>query len=274
MDALQLYTHQAVSLLMAYLPKFLLAIVVLLIGLWIIKTVVRVARRGMAARDMDETLQRFLGSLVGVLLKVMLLISIASMVGIATTSFIAVLGAAGLAIGLALQGSLANFAGGVLIMIFKPYKIGDFIDAQGHAGTVNAIQIFNTILKTPDNKTIIIPNGAISNGSITNVSIEPTRRVDMVFGIGYNDDIKKAKGVLQSLIDRDSRILKEPETAILISELADSSVNITVRAWCNAENYWGIYFDMHEAVKLEFDKEGISIPYPQQDVHLFKNDTA
>jgi small conductance mechanosensitive channel len=274
MDSLQVYTHQAISLLMAYLPRLVLAIVVLLVGLWIIRVTVRVLQRGMAAKEMDATLQRFLGSLVGISLKVMLLISIASMVGIATTSFIAVLGAAGLAVGLALQGSLANFAGGVLIMIFRPYKVGDFIDAQGHAGTVREIQIFNTILKTPDNKTIIIPNGAISNGSVVNISTEPTRRVDMVFGISYDDDIKKVKNILQKIIDRDSRILKEPAPAILVSELADSSVNFTLRVWCNAGDYWGIYFDMHEIVKLEFDKEGVSIPYPQQDIHLHKAETA
>jgi small conductance mechanosensitive channel len=193
------------------------------------------------------------------------------MVGIATTSFVAILGAAGLAVGLALQGSLANFAGGVLILLFKPFKVGDFINAQGHAGTVNAIRVFFTTLKTPDNKTIIIPNGALSNSSITNFSTEPQRRVDMTFGIGYADDIQKAKGILKRLVDSDSRILREPEPAIVLTELADSSVNFAVRAWCNATDYWGIYFDMHEKVKESFDKEGVSIPFPQRDLHVYEH---
>jgi len=169
-----------------------------------------------------------------------------------------------------LQGSLANFAGGILILLFKPFKVGDFIDTGGHAGSVSAIHIFNTILKTPDKKTIIIPNGELSSGSITNFSTEATRRVDMTFGIGYGDDLKKAKEVLGSLINSDSRVLKDPAPMIAVSELADSSVNFVVRAWVNAADYWGLFFDMQERAKLEFDKQGISIPFPQQDVHLFK----
>ncbi|EGG98166.1 Small-conductance mechanosensitive channel [gamma proteobacterium IMCC2047] len=202
------------------------------------------------------------------ILKALLLVSVASMVGIETTSFIAVLGAAGLAIGLALQGSLSNFAGGVLLLLFKPYKVGDVIETQGHIGTVNSIQIFTTVLKTPGNKTIIIPNGPVANGSIVNYSTEPTRRCDMVFGIGYDDDIDKAKAILRELIEADSRVLKDPAYALLLSELADSSVNFTLRLWVNAADYWGLYFDMQEAVKKAFDAQGISIPYPQQDVHM------
>jgi small conductance mechanosensitive channel len=265
------YWDKAADMVMGYAPQVLLAIVVLIIGFWIIKKIVKSAGKAMELKSLDLSLQKFLGSLISILLKVMLLISVASIVGINATSFIAVLGAAGLAVGLALQGSLANFAGGVLILIFKPYKVGDVIDAQGHMGKVDSIQIFNTVLKTPDNKTIIIPNGPLSNGSITNISTEPKRRVDMTFGIGYNDDILKTKDVLQKLIDNDTRILKDPAPAILVSELADSSVNFAVRVWCNAADYWGIYFDMHENVKLTFDKENISIPFPQQDVHLFQN---
>ena len=192
------------------------------------------------------------------------------MVGIATTSFIALLGAAGLAIGLALQGSLANFASGVLILIFKPYKINDFIEAAGIKGTVHEIQVFNTVLKTPDNKTIIIPNSQVSAGTITNYSTEATRRVDMTFGIGYSDDIDKAKSVLSKLLKEDSRVLDNPEIMIVVSELADSSVNFSVRGWVKAADYWGVYFDMHEKVKKTFDKENISIPFPQTDVHLFQ----
>ena len=196
------------------------------------------------------------------------LISVASMIGIETTSFIAILGAAGLAIGLALQGSLGNFAGGVLVLLFKPFKVGDFIDAQGVAGTVSEIQIFNTIIKTPDNKVIIVPNGAVYNGVITNFSKEATRRVDFVFGIGYGDDIKKAKEVIARLVDADERAMKDPAPTIVVSELADSSVNISCRVWVNASDYWGVFFDLTENVKLTFDAEGISIPFPQQDVHM------
>lgn len=269
-NALQSYSDQAIQLAMTYGPQLLMAIITLVIGLWIIKFIVRIADKAMTRAKLELSLQRFLASFIGIILKVLLIISVASMVGIATTSFIAILGAAGLAVGLALQGSLANFAGGVLILLFKPFKVGDFIDAQGYMGTVHAIQIFNTILKTPDNKTIIIPNGPLSNGSMTNFSTEPTRRVDMTFGIGYEDDIAKAKSVLNRLVTEESRVLKEPAFQIVVGELGESSVNFTVRVWCNASDYWGIYFDMQEKVKYAFDKEGISIPFPQRDVHLYQ----
>jgi len=259
------------DLALQYGPQVVLALVTLIIGFWIIGFVVKFIHKGLARGKVELSLQKFLGSLVSVLLKVMLLISVASMIGIETTSFVAVIGAAGLAVGLALQGSLANFAGGVLILLFKPYKIGDFVDAQGIMGTVKEIQVFNTVIKTPDNKTIIVPNGAISNGIITNFSTEPTRRIDLSFGIGYDDDIQKAKGVLNALIAADDRILKEPEPFVALSELADSSVNFTVRLWCNAGDYWGIYFSMQEKVKEAFDKEKISIPFPQRDVHIYNH---
>ncbi|UZE95700.1 mechanosensitive ion channel family protein [Alkalimarinus alittae] len=255
------------TLCLTYAPKLLLALATLFIGLWIINKVVSVTQ-GKMENTVDPTLHKFIGSLVSVGLKGLLLISVASMVGIATTSFIAVLGAAGLAIGLALQGSLSNFAGGVLILIFKPFKVGDFIQGGGHMGTVREIQIFNTILTTGDNRRVIIPNGILSNDSLINVNIEPTRRVDFVFGIGYGDDIKKTKEVLQRIADSDSRVLKDPAPTIVLSELADSSVNFTVRLWVNTADYWGVYFDTHEAVKEAFDAEGISIPFPQQDVHM------
>lgn len=269
-NTLQTYSDQAIQLAITYGPKLLMAIITLIIGLWIIKFIVKVADKAMTRAKLELSLQRFLGSFTGIVLKILLLISVASMVGIATTSFIAILGAAGLAVGLALQGSLANFAGGVLILLFKPFKVGDFIDAQGYMGTVHAIQIFNTILKTPDNKTIIIPNGPLSNGSMTNFSTEPTRRVDMDFGIGYEDDIARAKSVLNRLVSEDSRIFKDPAFQIVVGELGESSVNFKVRVWCNAEDYWGIFFDMQEKVKYAFDKEGISIPFPQRDVHLYQ----
>jgi small conductance mechanosensitive channel len=225
----------------------------------------------MEKANTEPTLAQFLANLVSVGLKALLLISVASMVGIETTSFIAILGAAGLAVGLALQGSLANFAGGVLVLLFKPFKVGDFIDAQGVMGTVAEIQIFNTVIKTGDNKRIIVPNGSISNGIITNFSAEETRRVDFVFGIGYDDDIAKAKGVLERLFTSDERVFSDPAPLIVVSSLGDSSVNITVRAWAKASDYWGVFFGMTELVKITFDQEGISIPYPQRDVHLHGN---
>ncbi|MDW7690517.1 mechanosensitive ion channel [Flammeovirgaceae bacterium SG7u.111] len=274
MKQLDDYSAQLIDLAWKYLPGIAMAIVVLIIGLIIIKSLTGFVKNLMIKRNVDVSLVPFLTSLFNVLLKVMLLISVASMVGIETTSFVAVIGAAGLAIGLALQGSLANFAGGVLILIFKPYKVGQVIEAQGFIGIVNEIQIFVTILKTFDNKTIIIPNGPLANGAITNYSTEEKRRIDMTFGIGYDDDIAKAKQILADLIAADTRILKEPaEPFIALSELADSSVNFVVRVWAKGADYWGIYFDMQEKVKLTFDKEGIGIPYPQTDVHLYKHDS-
>lgn len=262
------YTNTAIELLMSYGPKLVLAIVVLILGLWIIKRIVKLTSKGMERSNAEPTLAKFVASLVSVGLKALLIISVASMIGIETTSFIAILGAAGLAVGLALQGTLANFAGGALILFFRPYKVGDWIDAQGVAGTVHAIQIFNTILKTPDNRTIIVPNGAISNGIITNNSTEPTRRVDLVFGIGYGDDIAQAKDIIDRVVTADERALSDPPHQIVVSELADSSVNITVRVWVHAADYWGVFFDLTEKVKLAFDEEGVSIPFPQQDVHM------
>ena len=267
-DRIQGYIDQAVEMAIQYGPKLILSIVVLLVGLWVIKRVVNVVNKGLNASKTDPTLAKFLGSLTSIILKALLFISVASMVGIETTSFIAILGAAGLAIGLALQGSLANFAGGVLILMFRPYKVGDFVDAQGVAGTVSAIQIFNTIIKTPDNKVIIVPNGSISNGIITNFSAEETRRVDFVFGVGYDDDIAKTKETLKAIFATDERIFSDPEPFVVLSELADSSVNFTCRVWVKASDYWAVYFDTMEAVKLRFDAENISIPYPQRDVHM------
>jgi small conductance mechanosensitive channel len=199
----------------------------------------------------------------------MVYISALGMLGIEMTSFIAILGAAALAVGMALSGTLQNFAGGVMILLFKPFKVGDVIDAQGYVGTVQQIQIFVTILTTPDNKTILIPNGPLSNGSMVNFSTQERRRVDMTFGIGYGDDLDKAYEVLKRLINADERILRDPEPFMALSELADSSVNITVRLWVNASDYWAVYFRMNEEVYKSFDKEGISIPYPQRDIHIY-----
>lgn len=271
MGNLEAYYGKAVELLMSYGPKLLLAIVVLLIGLWLIKILVNFIRKVMEKGGTDASLQKFLLSLVSILFKALLIISVASMIGIATTSFIAILGAAGLAIGLALSGNLSNFAGGVLILFLKPFKVGDFINAQGHAGTVHEIQIFHTILKTPDNKTIIIPNGILSNGSIINFSTESQRRVDLTFNVGYNDDLKKAREVLQQVVSSDQKVLKDPAPAILVSQLGNNAVNLEVRAWCKTADYWDVYFNMHENVKLAFDKAGVSIPFAQQDIHVYQH---
>lgn len=271
MENLEKYYQQAIDFAWDVIPDFLLALVTLLIGLWVIKLVTKGVRKAMEKGNVEESLRKFLLSLINIGLKALLLISVAGMVGIATTSFVAVLGAAGLAVGLSLQGSLSNFAGGVLILMFKPFKVGDVIETQGYTAKVHAIQVFNTILKTPDNKTIIIPNGPVSNGSIVNYSTEEQRRVDFSFGIGYGDDLKKAKDILMDLLNKDARVLQDPAPFVRLGELADSSVNITVRAWVNAADYWDVHFDMMEQVKTEFDANGISIPFPQQDVHVFQN---
>lgn len=268
MDDLNIYTQKAIEFAVSYGPKVIGAIIVLIIGWWIVGKVVKSLKSVMQKREMDAGLVSFLGSLVGAILKVLLIISVASIVGVETTSFVAVIGAAGFAVGLALQGSLANFAGGALIMIFKPYRVGDFIETQGYAGIVKEIQIFVTILTTGDNKTIIIPNGPLAGGSLINYSTQDTRRVDMTFGIGYNDDIKLAKETLEQLLKEDERIMEHVGNLVAVSELADSSVNFVVRAWVKAPDYWGVFFDMQEKVKLTFDAKGISIPFPQQDVHM------
>ena len=275
MDAVQAtkpYLNKAIELVMEYGPKLILAILVLIIGMWIIKGIKKLVTKALQKGQVEISLQKFLINMIAVVLKVLLLISVASMIGIATTSFIAILGAATFAIGLALQGSMSNFAGGLLILLLKPFKVGDTIEAQGFVGKVDKIQIFNTIMKTFDNKMIYIPNGTLSNGNITNYSQEPIRRVDMTFGIGYGDDIKKTKEVLSRLVKEDSRILAEPAPLIAVSSLGDSSVNFAFKVWCDTAEYWNVYFDMQEKVKLTFDQENISIPFPQTDVHLFKED--
>jgi len=258
----------AMKLLIEYGPSVIGAIVALIIGLWIIKWILKLVNGIMVRSKVDDSLRPFLKSLTSALLKIMLIISIMSMLGIAMTSFIAILGAAGLAVGMALSGTLQNFAGGVMILLFKPFKVGDFIEAQGFTGVVKEIQIFVTILTTGDNRTIIIPNGGLSNGSMVNFSTQATRRVDWVFGIGYGDDLNKAKDILKSVLNNDSRVLKDPETFIGLGEMADSSVNLTVRAWVNAADYWGVFFDINEKIYNEFNSSGINIPYPQMDVHV------
>lgn len=255
-----------------YGPQLVTAILTLIIGLWIINTMMKVLFKKIPKDKVDVTLVQFLRSIFGIALKVLLWITVISMLGVKMTSFVAILGAAGLAVGLSLQGSLANFAGGVLIMLLRPFKVGDFIETSGYLGTVSRIQIFNIILLTPDNKTVILPNGQVSNSSLTNFSAEPLRRVDMTFGISYGDDLKKAKSILNDIIKADSRILAEPAPQVAVSALGDSSVDFVVRVWCNTPDYWAIFFDMQEKVKLEFDSQGISIPFPQSDVHLYQHE--
>jgi len=224
----------------------------------------------MTKADVDETLISFVGNLTYIVLLIFVIIAALNQLGVQTTSFIAIIGAAGLAIGLALQGSLANFAAGVLMIIFHPFKVGDYIEAAGVAGVVEEIQIFTTQLKTPDNKTIIIPNASVTGGSITNYSAKDTRRVDLVIGVGYGDDLKRVREVLEEVLAKDDRILDDPAPTIGVLELGDNSVNFAVRPWVKAEDYWGVYFDSTETVKRRFDEEGISIPFPQRDVHLYE----
>lgn len=259
------------ELAMSYGPRLVGALVVLLVGLQLISWFGRWFRKSLERRNVDPSLKPFFRTLTLTLLRVLLVISVMGMLGVEMTSFIAILGAAGLAVGLALSGTLQNFAGGVIILVFKPFKVGDFITAQGFSGTVNEIQIFNTILKTPQNVTIVIPNGGLATGSLTNFSAEPVRRADWSFGIAYGDSYDKAREVLMGLIEADERILKDPAPFIALGELGDSSVNITVRAWAKAADFWGVFFDMNEKVYKAFAKEGINIPFPQMDVHLHKS---
>ncbi len=247
------------------------AILALIIGLWIIKVLTNGLASLMKKRDVDSSLQPFLRSMLNITLKALLVVSVLSMMGVEMTSFVAILGAAGLAVGMALSGTLQNFAGGVMILIFKPFKVGHVITAQGYTGTVYEIQIFNTILKTPDNNHIIIPNGGLSTGSLTNFSKEATRRVDWTFGIAYGDDVDKAREVLLELIKADERIKQDPEPFVKVSDLADSSVNFAVRVWVDAGDYWPVFFAMNESVYKTFPKEGLNIPFPQMDVHVSKD---
>jgi len=247
------------------------AIVVLVAGIWAAKLIKKLVVSIMDKKEIEPMLISFASSITYIALIAFVIIAALGQLGIQTTSFIAIIGAAGLAIGLSLQASLSNFASGVMIIFFRPFKVGDFVEAGGVSGVVEGIQIFSTQMRTGDNKAIIVPNSSITNSNITNYSAKDERRVDLVFGIGYDDDIKQAKKVLQDIVKKEKRILKDPEPVIAVSELADSSVNFVVRPWVKTGDYWGVYFDLTEAVKLRFDKEGISIPYPQQDVHMHQS---
>lgn len=274
MEPMDLNLQELVELSESWLPvvleysgKLTLALLTLVLGWWLVGRLTRRIGALLAARSVDLALTGFVGSLAGIALKVMLLISVASMVGVETTSFIAALGAAGLAVGLALQGSLANFAGGVLILLFRPFRIGDWIEAQGVAGSVDSIQIFHTVLKTGDNKTVIVPNGSLSNGNIVNYTREARRRVDINLGIDYGSDIRRAREVLLG-IAADPRVLPDPAPVVFVTGLGDNAVNLSLRVWVNSADFWPVTFEFTERAKEQLDAAGIGIPFPQRVVHL------
>ncbi len=262
MEQAEVWMNKGIDFIVEYGPKVIGAILIYIIGSWVIKKLIKIVQVGMTKQEYDKSLQRFLLSLVKWALTIFLIITVISTLGVETTSFAALIAAAGLAIGLALQGSLSNFAGGVLIIIFKPYKIGDLIEAQGVLGTVKEIEIFTTKLITPQNKLAIVPNGAMGNGNIINYTTEGKMRVDTTVGIGYNEDIKKAKEVLLGVLTSNPKVLQDPAPSVNVSELADSSVNFAVRPFCKPEDYWDVYFATVEGSKLALDKAGIEIPYP------------
>lgn len=249
----------------------LIAIVVYVIGHYLIKLIKHLLNKMMERRKVDATIQSFLKSFVNIVLQVLLIVSIVGALGINTTSFAALLASAGVAVGMALSGNLQNFAGGIIILLFKPYKVGDWVEAQGTSGNVMEIQIFHTILKTADGKLIYVPNGAMSSGTITNVTLTPTRRIEWTVSVEYGQDIDKVRGVCNSLLEADERIAKDPEPVVYLTELADSSVNVLIRAWVLNEDYWNVMFDFRERLYKRFNAEGIGFPFPQMTVHQAKD---
>lgn len=264
------YIEMAQDVIAQYGINIIAAIAIYIIGKWVAGRIKALVIRLMAKSAVDPILIKFVSNIAYGGLLVFVVLAALSRLGIETTSFIAVLGAAGLAIGLALQGSLANFAAGVLMIIFRPFKVGDFIEAAGVAGIVEEVSIFTTHIRSGDNKAIIIPNGGVLSGNIVNYSTKNTRRVDLVFGIGYDSDLQRAKNILNEILASNEKILSDPAPTVGVLELADSSVNFAVRPWVNTEDYWPVYFDLNETIKMRFDSEGISIPYPQQDIHLYQ----
>ncbi|HDS15643.1 MAG TPA: mechanosensitive ion channel [Proteobacteria bacterium] len=263
------YLEKALDLAMLYGMKVVAALVIVVLGRWAAQMVCGLMEKVLKKQKIDQTIISFVGNLAYFSILTFVVIAALSKLGLQTTSFIAVLGAAGLAVGLALQGSLANFAAGVLMIVFRPFKGGDYIDGGGVSGLVDEINVFTTILKTPDNKKVIVPNATMMGGNIVNYSAFPTRRVDLTIGVSYGDNLKKVKKVLAELAAADRRVLPQPLPFVAVAALADSSVDLVMRLWTRTEDYWNLYFDMLEAIKLKFDEEGISIPFPQQDVHLF-----
>lgn len=260
--------NQLSELLSSFGISLFIALSILIIGRQVVKILIKLISTALERSNTEDTVRIFVTNLLNTLLMIVVFIAAINQLGIQTTSIIAVLGAAGLAIGLALQGSLSNFAAGILIVIYRPYKVGDYIQADNHLGTVDDIQIFSTVLKTPDNKLVIVPNGSIMNGSIVNFSNQDKRRVDIVASCSYEDDIDKVKSVLADILSKDDRILNEPKPRIAVSELADSSVNFIVRPWVKNSDYIDVYYSLLEEIKKRFDQEGIAIPYPQTDVHI------
>ncbi|WNO59574.1 mechanosensitive ion channel domain-containing protein [Rheinheimera sp. MMS21-TC3] len=271
MEEITKFFQENNEVILGYFVQFIAAIVIFYIGRIVAKVVKRLMERALLARSVDKAVVSFMASIVYAVILIATVLMALSQIGVETTSFIAILGAAGLAIGLALQGSLANFASGILIMLFRPFKSGDYIDAGGIAGTVDKIEIFQTLMTTPDNKRVIVPNAKITGGAITNYSSEPTRRVDLLIGIAYDADLRQAKKILEDILSADDRILPTPKPVIAVAALADSSVNIHVRPWVNAADYWGVYWDTLEKIKLTFDDNGIGIPFPQMGVHIKKD---
>ena len=266
------YTDMAITYASEYGLKIVAALLIFIIGKWVVKKLTAVTKTVMEKANVDKTLVEFAESLVYFILLMVVILASLNTLGINTTSFVAIFGAAGLAIGLALQGSLANVGAAVLIIIFRPFKVGDFVEAGGATGTVEDVNLFSTIIAPLDNRTIIVPNAAIVGGNIVNYSMKPQRRVDHVFGIGYDDDLKLAKEVLMEIMTTDTRVLQDPAPFVAVSELGDNSVNFITRAWVETADYWDVYFEMIEKVKLTFDEKGISFPYPQMDVHLDKEE--
>ena len=257
-----------------YGMKIIAAVLILVVGLWVAKKVKNCFVSTLQKREVDPTLVGFFASLIHGALVIFIVIAAIGKLGVQTTSFVAVIGAAGLAVGLALQGSLSNFAAGVLLILFKPFKAGDFVKAGGEAGVIVEVGILTTEIKTPDNIQIIMPNSSIMGGSITNVSAHPTRRVDMTVGVGYGDDLNKAKKIMEDLLAADERVLKDPAVTIAVANLGDSSVDFVVRPWVKSADYWAVKFDFTKAVKEKFDAEGISIPFPQRDIHVFQENAS
>lgn len=265
---LQKYWDYAITVLMEYSPRLISAFIIFIIGWYAIKIIKRVVTKIMIKREMEPTLSKFLADILIWTLKILLFVTVISRLGVENSSFVAIIGAAGLAIGLSLQGSLSNFAGGVLIIMFKPFKVGDFIEAQGVSGTVKQIQIFVTQLSTVDNQTIFVPNGALSNNNIINYTYATTRRADLTIGISYNSNIKKAKELALEVMNNHPMVLKDPEPMVLVRDLADSSINLAVRPWAKTEDFFVMRSDILEQIKLKFDENNIVIPFPQRDIHI------
>lgn len=271
MDPLQLWA-EVKDPVISFGLNLTAALVILIVGRWIAKAITNTLKAALHRNDVEDTLESFIGNIAYLALMACVVLAAISRLGVQTTSIIAMLGAAGLAVGLALQGSLSNFAAGVLIILFKPYKVGDYIEAAGVGGTVNSVQIFNTVLTTPDNKQVVVPNSQITNAVIVNYSTHDTRRLDLTIGVSYSDDIDKVKAALNDIIDNTATVLQEPAPLVAVHTLADSSVNLVARVWVKTTDYWPSHFALTEAIKKRFDSEGIEIPFPQRTVHVVKAD--